>query len=126
MMALYNGGANKHVVTEELKQRVCDLVMSGAPIHIICEIIGINDDTLRKHYEYELKTAKAVAIERIGKTVYQQAISGDSKAQALYLKTQGASQGWVEKQVVETTSSEDTQALWDRVKELEKIHEKDY
>jgi hypothetical protein len=125
-MTLYNGGANKHIVTDELKQRVCDLVMSGAPIHIICEILDINDDTLRKYYDYEIKTAKAVAIERIGKTVYQQAVEGDSKAQALYLKTQGASQGWVEKQIVENVNSEDTQALKEKMKELEQKYERDY
>jgi hypothetical protein len=89
-MALYD---NTHKPTDESKQRVCDLVMSGAPIHIICEILKIDDDTLRKHYKFELTTAKSIAIERIGKTVYQQALGGDSKAQALYLKTQGAGQG---------------------------------
>lgn len=117
---------NPHEPTQEIRQRVCDLVMSGAPIHIICEIIGINDDTLRKHYDYELKTAKAVAIERIGKTVYQQAVEGDSKAQALYLKTQGASQGWVEKQVIETVNADDTKELKDKVKELETKFQRDY
>jgi len=122
-MALYD---NSHVPTPELRQRVCDLVMSGAPIHIICEIISIDDDTLRKYYGKEIKTAKAVAIERIGKIVYQQALQGNDKSQALYLKTQGASQGWVEKQVIETVSAEDTQALDQKVKELEAKHEKDY
>lgn len=122
-MVLYD---NTHVPTPELRQRVCDLVMSGAPIHIICQIIKINDDTLRKHYSFELATAKAVAIERIGKTVYQQALEGDSKAQALYLKTQGASQGWVEKQIVENIDSSDTQALKDQIKELEQKFERDY
>jgi hypothetical protein len=117
---------NPHEPTPELRQRVCDLVMSGAPIHIICEIIGINDDTLRKHYDHQLKTAKAVAIERIGKTVYQQAVEGDSKAQALYLKTQGASQGWVEKQVIETNIADDTKELKDKLKELEAKFERDY
>lgn len=124
-MVLYNGG-RPHIPTPELKQRVCDLVMSGAPIHIICEIIGIDDDTLRKHYKFELVTAKTVAIERIGKTVYQQALDGDSKAQALYLKTQGASQGWVEKQVIETTTADDTKELKDKLKELEAKFERDY
>ncbi len=117
---------NPHEPTEALKQRVCDLVMSGAPIHIICEILDINDDTLRKHYDKELKTAKAIAIERIGKTVYQQALEGDSKAQALYLKTQGASQGWVEKQVIETVNADDTKELKDKVKDLEAKFERDY
>lgn len=117
---------NPHEPTDALRQRVCDLVMSGAPIHIICEIIGINDDTLRKHYKFELATAKTVAIERIGKTVYQQAVEGDSKAQALYLKTQGASQGWVEKQIVETTSADDTKELKEKLKELEAKFDRDY
>jgi hypothetical protein len=117
---------NPHEPTPELRQRVCDLVMSGAPIHIICEILSINDDTLRKHYDHELKTAKAVAIERIGKTVYQQAVEGDSKAQALYLKTQGASQGWIEKQVIETNIADDTKELKEKLKELEAKFERDY
>lgn len=125
-MTLYNGGANAHVPTDEIRQRVCDLVMSGAPTHIICEILALNDDTLRKYYDYELKTAKAVAIERIGKTVYQQAVEGDSKAQALYLKTQGSAHGWVEKQVVENVNSEDNQALQQKIKELELKYQKDY
>ena len=117
---------NPHVPTDELKQRVCDLVMSGAPIHIICDILDMDDDTLRKYYRKEIATAKSVAIERIGKTVYQQALEGDSKAQALYLKTQGASQGWIEKQVIETNIADDTKELKDKLKELEAKFERDY
>lgn len=117
---------NPHEPTPELRQRVCDLVMSGAPIHIICDILDMDDDTLRKHYRKELTTAKAVAIERIGKTVYQQAVGGDSKAQALYLKTQGASQGWIEKQVIETNVADDTKELKDKLKELEAKFVRDY
>lgn len=118
--------SNEHIPTDELRQRVSDLVMCGTPIYLICEIVGINDDTLRKHYGRELKTAKSIAIERIGKTVYQQALSGNEKSQALYLKTQGASQGWVEKQVIETVEGEDTQALKEKIAELEAKHERDY
>lgn len=118
--------AHEHVPCATLKQRVCDLVMSGAPLAIICEIIGLDDDTLKKHYSRQLKTAKTEAIERIGKTVYQQALNGNEKSQALYLKTQGASHGWVEKQVIETVSAEDTQALKDKIAELEGKFDKDY
>lgn len=117
---------NPHEPTPELRQRVCDLVMSGAPIHIICDILDMDDDTLRKHYRKELTTAKAVAIERIGKTVYQQAVEGDSKAQSLYLKTQGASQGWIEKQVIETNVADDTKELKEKLKELESKFQRDY
>lgn len=118
--------SNEHQVTEALKQRVTDLVMSGAPKYIIAEIIGIDDDTLSKHYKRELNVSKTEAVERIGKTVYQQALDGCAKSQNLYLKTQGASHGWVEKQIVENVSNEDTQALKDKLKELEGKYEKDY
>jgi hypothetical protein len=117
---------NTHQPTDELRQRISDLVMAGTPIHIICEILDMTDNTLNKYYAKELKTAKSIAIERIAKTVYQQAVDGDNKAQALYLKTQGASQGWVEKQIVENISTEDTQALKDKIKELEQLYERDY
>lgn len=117
---------NPHEPTEALRQRVSDLVMCGTPIHLICEVIGIDDDTLRKYYKFELSTAKAVAIERIGKTVYQQALQGNEKSQALYLKTQGASQGWVEKQVIETNSVDHSKELKDKMKELEEKFQRDY
>jgi len=118
--------SNEHIPTPELRQRVCDLVMSGAPKYIIAEIIGIDDDTLGKHYKTELNTAKTIAVERIGKTVYQQALEGNEKSQALYLKTQGASHGWVEKQVIETNTTDDTKELKEKMKELEEKYKRDY
>lgn len=117
---------NTHQPTKQLRQRISDLVMCGTPLHIICEIVDLADETIRKYYAKELLTAKSIVIERIAKTVYQQAVDGDPKAQALYLKTQGASQGWVEKQVVENVNNDDTQALKDKIKELEGKFERDY
>ena len=117
---------NEHVPTERSRERVRDLVMSGAPKYIIAEIIEIDDQTLTKHYKRELKVAKTEAIERIGKTVYQQALEGNEKSQALYLKTQGASHGWVEKQVIENVEAEETQALKEKILELEGKYERDY
>jgi hypothetical protein len=122
-MALYD---NTHYPTSEQRQRVTDLATAGIPKYLIAKIIKIDDETLTKHYEYELSCAQAEAVERIGKVVAIQALEGDPKAQALYLKTQGAKFGWVEKQVIEQTTAEDTQALKDKVKELEQIHQKDY
>ncbi len=122
-MALYD---NTHVPTIEQRQQARDLAISGIPKYMICKIMGLDDDTLNKHYRRELEESQAVAVSMIGKTVYDQALEGDSKAQALYLKTQGAKFGWIEKQVVETVSSEDTQALKEKVKELEGKFERDY
>lgn len=118
--------SNEHIPNEALKQRVTDLVITGTPKYLIAEVIGIDDETLTKHYKYELTTAKSIAIERIGKTVYQQGLAGDPKAQALYLKTQGASHGWVEKQVIEQTNSDELKELKAVVSDLEEKYKKDY
>ncbi len=125
-MVLYNGGANKHEPTPELRQRVTDLAMAGIPVYLIAKIIKLDDETVTKHYDYELSCAQPEAVQRIAKVVAIQAEQGDSKAQALYLKTQGAKYGWVEKQVIETKSAEDTQELKAKIKELESKHERDY
>lgn len=117
---------NTHQVTKELRQRVSDLAESGIPKYLIAQIIGIDDDTLSKHYAYQLATAKAECVARIGKTVIMQARDGCAKSQALYLKTQGAQHGWVEKQIVENVSNEETNELRAKVAELESKFERDY
>ncbi len=122
-MVLYD---NTHVPTEKLRQRVSDLAIAGIPIYLIAKIIKIDDETLTKHYDYELSCAEPEAVERIAKTVAIQALEGDQKSQALYLKTKGAKYGWVEKQVIEHGTNEDTQALKDKIKALEHEHDKDY
>ena len=118
--------SNEHIPTPALRTRVTDLATAGIPKYLIAKIIKIDDETLTKHYDYELSCAQPEAVERISKVVAIQAESGDPKAQALYLKTQGAKFGWVEKQVVETVSSDDTRALKDKLKELEGKYDKDY
>jgi hypothetical protein len=117
---------NEHRPTKELRQRISDLAIAGTPKYLIAKVVKLDDDTLNKYYAYELECAKTEAIERIAKTVYVQAVEGDSKAQALYLKTQGASHGWVEKQVVENIDSAETKELQSRVQALEQEHQRDY
>lgn len=122
-MALYD---NTHKPTPELRQRVADLCIAGIPVYLIAKIVKLDDETLTKHYEYELSCAEAEAISRVSKVVSIQAESGDQKSQSLLLKTRGAKYGWVEKQVVENVSSEDTQVLKEKIKELEGKFERDY
>ena len=122
-MVLYD---NSHVPTPALRQRVVDLATAGIPKYLIAKIIKIDDETLTKHYESELETALPEAVARIGKVVAMQALEGDPKAQALYLKTQGARYGWVEKQVIETVGGEDTRELQQKVKELEDKYKREY
>lgn len=122
-MVLYD---NTHVPTPELRVRVRDLAVAGIPVYLIAKVVKLDDETLTKHYDYELSCSQADVVQRIAKVVAVQAEQGDPKAQALYLKTQGAKYGWVEKQVIESVNANDTQALKDKVKELEQKHDKDY
>ena len=122
-MALWD---NTHKPTDHLKQRVSDMTQAGLPKYLIAKILKMDEETLCKHYEYELATAQGELVDKIAKAVAVQAQNGDQKSQALYLKTQGAKFGWVEKQVIETKSADETQELKDKVKELEAKHERDY
>lgn len=115
-----------HKPTRESRQRISDLAVAGIPLHLICKIVKLDDDTVRKYYSHELSCAEPEAVERIARTIVMQAENGNEKSQALYMKTKGAKYGWVEKQVIEQVSSEDTQALQEKIKELEQQHEKDY
>lgn len=117
---------NTHQVTERMKQRVSDLSVAGIPKYLIAKIVGIDEDTLNKHYDYELSCAQAEAVERISNVVAIKAQEGCPKAMALYLKTQGAKFGWVEKQVVEQIDNKQIDDLKASIMELEKKHERDY
>jgi hypothetical protein len=122
-MALYD---NTHVPTPELRQRITDLAIAGIPVYLIAKIVKLDDETVTKHYDYELSCSQAEAVQRIAKVVALQAEAGDPKAQALYLKTQGAKFGFVEKQVIETKTADDTKELKEKLKELEAKFERDY
>jgi hypothetical protein len=117
---------NPHEVTDALRQRVSDLAIAGIPQYMIANVIGIDEDTLKKHYQRELDCSEPEAVERVASTVVMQAINGNEKSQALYLKTKGAKYGWVEKQVIETNAADDTKELKDKLKELEAKYQKDY
>lgn len=122
-MALYDGC---HKPTPELKEKIKDLAFSGIPVYLIAKIVKLDDETVTKYYEHELSCAQPEAIARIAKTVSAQAAAGNEKSQALLLKTLGAKYGFVEKQVIESTNSEESQALKDKIKELEDKYQRDY
>lgn len=125
-MALYNGGANKHEPTDSLRERVTDLSIAGIPQYMIAKVIGIDEETLKKYYQHELDCSEPEAVERVASTVVMQAMNGNEKSQSLYLKTKGAKYGWIEKQIVENVSADETKELKDKIKELESQFERDY
>ncbi len=117
---------NAHTPNKDIRIRVADLATAGIPKYLIAKIVKLDEDTLSKYYDYELSCAQAETVDRIARVVAIQAQDGDSKAQALYLKTQGAKFGWVEKQVIENQNADDAQALRDKIAELEGKFNRDY
>jgi hypothetical protein len=117
---------NPHEPSFKLKQRVSDLAIAGIPQYMIAKVIGIDEATLKKHYEFELTCAEPEAIERVSKTVVMQALNGNEKSQSLYMKTKGAKYGWVEKQIVETVNSDDLKDIKASIIDLEEKYKRDY
>lgn len=81
----------------------------GVPQEQIGAMIGCSDDTLRKHFEYELLCGKAKANAAVSKSLYKNATTGgkdghgDVQAQTFWLKTQA---GFKETNKTEITGNE--------------------
>jgi hypothetical protein len=117
---------NEHFPTSQTRQRVKDLIVCGVSQENTANIIGICVETLQKHYKRELNTALDEMITRVGTKALELAEQGNDKMIGLVLKTRGASRGWVEKQVIETIDSKETEELKASIAKLEAEHIKDY
>jgi hypothetical protein len=89
--------------TNDERSRVEAMSGYGVPIEQIAVLIrdGIDTDTLRKYFHTELQAGKAKANAKIGQTLFQKAVGGDTTAMIWWSKTQ---MKWAETQKVEHTS----------------------
>jgi hypothetical protein len=98
-------GAGRQAFTPTKDERTKVEAMSGygVPIEQIAVLIrdGIDTDTLRKYFHTELQAGKAKANAKIGQTLFQKAVGGDTTAMIWWSKTQ---MKWAETQKVEHTS----------------------
>lgn len=98
-----NGGARPgagrkpFVPTDEERKQVAALAGFGLPQEHIAVMVrgGIDTGTLAKHFAPELILGKAKANAKIGQTLFQQAIRGDTSAMIWWSKSQ---MGWRETQ----------------------------
>ncbi len=81
--------------TDDERRQVEQMSAVGIPQESICLVIrgGIDDKTLRKHFRSELDTAAIKANAKIGATLYNKAINGDTTAAIWWSKTR---MGWKE------------------------------
>ena len=86
--------------TDEERKLVKQMSAEGIPQSNIAMVIrdGIDDKTLRKHFRKELDTAATKANAKIGGTLFNKAVNGDTSAAIFWAKTR---MGWKETSVQE-------------------------
>jgi hypothetical protein len=86
--------------TDAERKLVGQMCAVGIPHDQIAMVVrdGIDADTLKKHFKEELRTAKIKANAKIGGTLFNQAINGNTSAAIFWAKTQ---MGWKEKSEIE-------------------------
>jgi hypothetical protein len=94
---------NPHEPTKGTRDTVTLHTLVGTRQEVICQILGISEKTLRKHYRNELDTALAQANATIGGKLFNKAKDGDSAAMMFWLKTRA---GFRERQEIDHTSSD--------------------
>lgn len=79
----------------------------GVPVEQIAALVrgGIDTDTLHKYFKQECIEGKAKANAKVGQTLFQKVMSGDTTAAIFWAKTQ---MRWSEVQRVEHSSPDGT------------------
>ena len=80
-------------------------VMAGTQINVIADCLNITDDTLRKHFKYEITTARE-RLKGDAVRVLMDSLTDGSLDAAKYVLSRVA--GWTEKSVIDNTSSDGT------------------
>jgi len=91
--------------TDAERKQVEALSGYGLPIEQIAALVrdGIDTDTLRKHFQAELTRGKAKANAKVGQTLFQKVMTGDTTAAIWWSKTQ---MRWAETQKHELTGAD--------------------
>lgn len=66
----------------------------GIPHIDIARVVGINRNTLEKHYRYELDTGHVKATAKVAESLYKRATNGNVAAAIFWMKARA---GWSEK-----------------------------
>lgn len=92
-------GRKGHVPTDAIRNQVKSYAAVGVTQAQLCKVLGLHDETFRRHYQEEFETAKIQAVANVAGSLYKRATEGKDLAAAIfYLKAQG---GWRETPQVE-------------------------
>lgn len=95
-------GRPPHKPTNETRATVIDLKSCGVPHKMIAARIGIDSNTLERHYRSELDVAMIENIKVAKRRLFDRIEDGEVGAIAFFLKAQA---GWSEKTNVELTGA---------------------
>lgn len=87
-----------HQPTERDRRMVGKLVALGLPRDAIADVLEISRRTLGRYYAKELAVATVHQIAAVAQSLYNQAVSGDTRAAIFWLKCRA---GWSEKRGIE-------------------------
>lgn len=80
--------SKEHEPNDVLRGKVIGFSCAGFTQAQIADYIGINDNTLRKHYRYELDHAKMDKTMALSESLYRDALAGDKDDRQFWLKCQ--------------------------------------
>lgn len=94
----------EHIPTEETRKLVEELAGYGLPMSNIGALCGegIGRDLVAQYYSVEIERGKAKANSKVGRTLFQKAMEGDTTSAIWWSKTQ---MGWKETNVTEHAGS---------------------
>lgn len=100
-------GRKPFVATDAERKQVEALAGVGLPHDQIGALVrdGVCTDVIRQYFAKELKAGKAKASAKIGQTLFNRAIGGETAALIWWTKSQ---MGWKEKRDIDITSSDGT------------------
>jgi len=100
-------GRKPFVATDAERKQVEALAGVGLPQEQIAALLreGVCVDVVRDNFMHELKAGKAKASAKIGQTLFNRAIGGETAALIWWTKSQ---MGWKEKRDIDITSSDGT------------------
>jgi len=93
-MARSAGRKVPHEPTQEMRQMVQLHSSIGTPQDLMARILDIDEKTLRKYYRDELDLGLVKANAKMGGSLFNKGLAGDTAAQIFWMKTRA---GWREK-----------------------------
>ena len=80
-------GRPPYLVTADTRKKVYNLSIVGTRYEDIALVMGMSNDTLKKHYKNELEKGRIEANAAVAGTLYEKAKQGDTSSMIFWLKT---------------------------------------